>query len=420
MILPFTLTGAVAQPVAQKVIQANGAAAGDGPAAREKAVNRALRAAVEQGVGTFIDSGTMVENFQLIQDRILSEVKGYVSSYDVIKDNQGQGGVYRVTVQATVVLATIESDLRALNLIREMKGNPRVMVIAKEGQDGLESKGGVLRTCVEQAFLKHDFPLVDVDQLKMVRERDAMLNTSDQTAAVALAKRYGAEILVLCEGQTNFGGQSMVYGINVFAVNANVTVRAIKTDTAQVMASEATEATAREDSQMLAGQQALTEAGTEAAKRILKAVSENMRSEAFNTVNIEVVIQHISSSGADKLVAAIKDIHGVAGVYERSYIEGNLILDVKMAGSIFTTFRQDLEELTIMEVKIVRRSQNRIVCTVVEPIDLGLPEPAVAAPAAARPAQPAEGTVPAVSAGTQLGQDSAVAPGQDAQEQMEV
>ena len=46
--------------------------AGDQALARDQAIDDALRNAVEQGLGTFVQSSTLVENYQLVSDNILT------------------------------------------------------------------------------------------------------------------------------------------------------------------------------------------------------------------------------------------------------------------------------------------------------------------------------------------------------------
>ncbi len=364
--LCLVAAGAWAAGVPEKIIEAQGAAAGTDGKAKETATNRALRTAVEQGVGTFVDSNTMVQNYQLLQDRILAEVKGYVKSYEVIADNGGQDGVYRVTVRATVALAVIENDLKALNLVKEMRNNPRLMVIAKETVDGFERDGGVIRSQIEKEFLKRSFQLVDPNQMKMVKERDVALSFENPKEAVALAKRFGAEIMVLAEGKADFGDKAAAYGVPVYTYSADVSARAIKTDTAQVVASESGSATGRDGSKAKAAQTALEDAGKEVSASLLKSVAEGMRSEAFNDTTVEVVVHNISSKGSQTLQKALLDMQGVSNVYERSYIEGNLVLEVKIAGSLFRGFGAALESIKELQVKITRKSQDRIDCDVIE------------------------------------------------------
>ena len=63
------------------------------PETKDEATKRALRIAVEQGVGVLVSSETLVENNQLINDKIYTAVAGYVSTYDVLEDNGGADGL---------------------------------------------------------------------------------------------------------------------------------------------------------------------------------------------------------------------------------------------------------------------------------------------------------------------------------------
>ncbi|MEJ2744553.1 MAG: hypothetical protein P8123_02535, partial [bacterium] len=98
--------GGSALAVPEKVVVATGEAAVRGTGsealllAKDEAINRAQRRAIEQGIGTIVDSETMVENFQLLEDKVLSQVKGYITGFKVIKDNKGEEGVYSVTIEA--------------------------------------------------------------------------------------------------------------------------------------------------------------------------------------------------------------------------------------------------------------------------------------------------------------------------------
>lgn len=103
-------------------------AIGEGPS-KEVALATAMRRAVEQGVGTFIKSDTTVVDSALIDDKILSHSKGYVTSYKIIKEVKNADGV-TITITATVNDRLIKGDIDALTILRKnaVVGNPRIMV----------------------------------------------------------------------------------------------------------------------------------------------------------------------------------------------------------------------------------------------------------------------------------------------------
>jgi hypothetical protein len=173
--------------------------------ARDQALKDALRKAVEQGVGTFINSETRVENFQLLSDRIYSQAQGYVSSYRVVSESR-ESDLYRVVVRAKVKLARIEDDLRAIGILVAEQGRPRVMVVVRK----VTNSGAVtvseetmtpelVETMLTGAFQEKGFPVVDRATIEknLNRERLRKVLEGDTQAAMLLGTATGAEIGVV-------------------------------------------------------------------------------------------------------------------------------------------------------------------------------------------------------------------------------
>lgn len=92
-------------------------ASGYGETVRE-AYKAALRAAVEQVVGTLIDATTLVENDELIENEILTYAPGMVASAKQIGEPKKlEGGIYIAKVLATVKKGQIEQKLRAASTV---------------------------------------------------------------------------------------------------------------------------------------------------------------------------------------------------------------------------------------------------------------------------------------------------------------
>ena len=101
---------------------------GNVPVAKKRAIEEALRQAVEQGLGVFISSESLVKNYQIIEDKIFSNSQGYVKSYDVMSEKQ-LGSRYRVSISALVSLDIIKNDLMAMAILRQQMHNPRLMIV---------------------------------------------------------------------------------------------------------------------------------------------------------------------------------------------------------------------------------------------------------------------------------------------------
>ena len=136
-------------------------ATGEGPS-KEVALATAMRRAVEQGVGTFIKSDTTVIDSALIDDKILSHSKGYVTSYKIIKEEKTADGV-NITISATVDNKLIKGDIDALTILRKnaVVGNPRILVafsnkskdkIFKDKEFTEEIYNGIVESLTDKQF----------------------------------------------------------------------------------------------------------------------------------------------------------------------------------------------------------------------------------------------------------------------------
>lgn len=188
-------------------ILAEGVAAitGDVAMARDQALKDALRKAVEQGVGTFINSETRVENFQLLSDRIYSQAQGYVSSYRLVSESR-EVDLYRVVVRAKVKLERIEDDLRAIGILIAEQGRPRVMVVVRKVANPVAVTVGaetmapeLVETMLTAAFQEKGFPVVDRSTVEknLDRERLRKILEGDTQTAILLGTATGAEIGVV-------------------------------------------------------------------------------------------------------------------------------------------------------------------------------------------------------------------------------
>jgi hypothetical protein len=83
--------------------------------ARDHAIEDALKRAVEQAIGSMVDSRTQVENYQAINHKILSQIKGYIERYHVIGEHQ-DSGLLRVRITADVAMGMLNDDLIAIGI----------------------------------------------------------------------------------------------------------------------------------------------------------------------------------------------------------------------------------------------------------------------------------------------------------------
>src|SRR5207253_2883018 len=140
---------------------------GDKPAAREKAIDDALRQAVKMAVGTQVQSVTEVQEFQTKMDTVLEHSTGYVKRYEILKEGM-DGDVVQVTVRAQVSLAALDKDLEALGLLMARKNFPRTMVLIAEQNIGMAAPA---RPWVRNEVVSADLRVAENVVLDELRQR---------------------------------------------------------------------------------------------------------------------------------------------------------------------------------------------------------------------------------------------------------
>ena len=341
MIVPNTTSTTVSQPSVveettpvltnETEILAEGVAAleyqGGIDIARDHAIDDALRKAVEQGVGAYIDAETRVNNFQLISDEIYSRTKGYVSSYSIIYEEQ-DGDLYRVVIRAVVNTEGIENDLAAVGILLQEQGRPRVMVVVKEFSEmqDLSDEGTMGSIMFETMLLDHfreqGFPVVDAAAVAGILEKDQLkliLEGDDRTAAL-IGLEAGAEIVI---------AGTVLHSVNSLTIAGSprdvyefqVSSRAINTRTGSVLAGSAmTVAVPFSESQ------ARTRAADSTASELTSAILDGWIQSENTTI---IVVTNADFDKVQTLRSELRlKLRGVVDVITREFAGSRATLEV--------------------------------------------------------------------------------------------
>ncbi|MBU1712309.1 MAG: LPP20 family lipoprotein [Proteobacteria bacterium] len=103
--------------------------------ARDKAIDEAKRAALEQAIGSTVESQTTVENFTVIKDQILSRTAGYLKNIKVIEEKKTGMGTYEVLIEADVETSAMIEDLDRFKKVLSWQKNPRISILIDQDTD---------------------------------------------------------------------------------------------------------------------------------------------------------------------------------------------------------------------------------------------------------------------------------------------
>jgi len=387
------LTACCLLPIASSVhaqdtqtVSSDGIAAivdGNTAIARDNAIGDALRKAVEQAVGTMVSAETVVQNFQLLSDKIYSQSQGYIQSYKIQSEGEAEATIYKVTIQAVVSIGGLKNDLTALGLLMQRKGMPRVLFMIAEQNIGQQYYifwwsfwgGGraefkaqqfdmsVSENALTEKFLEKGFNIVDHSvQTKNIKLAPSygVVDLTDN-AARTIGSQLDAEVVIYGKATAKLSGSVMSSGI--LSSQANINAKAVRVDTGGVIASASAAGAAVHSDEITAGSKALEKVSAELADKLVDQIAKKWGQEVSGSTLVQMVISGINNY-ADfvKFKNAVQGkVRGVQAIYQRS-ISGSLAtVDVDIKGDAQSLADGitliDFKEFT---VSVTNVSANRI------------------------------------------------------------
>lgn len=320
--------------------------------ARQKAIEDAKRAAVEQGVGALIDSKTKVVNFQVLQDRIYSRASGYITNYNILSEEKtSDGSMYTVTIRANVQTASIENDLRAIGILMAQVGNPRFMAVyVPETKSSAYRHSRVVRA-TEQAingiFARKGFIVLDrmfVNNVYNEIEQAGRIDV-DMDDLSALALKYRADLLLVYDvhAARKVGGQSKYFG----GIIVEVALRAVAPATADLIAQKSGDLYVR--TIKTAGSYYDNIQAAKAADTVGKAVAEALIGDTLayfersvhTGTRLDLWFRNFSEEEIYTIVDVVEQMSDFKDRYVRNQSPGNFQLDVNYQGKKFD-FQKEL------------------------------------------------------------------------------
>jgi len=349
---------------------------GNKTAARDRAIEDAQRKAVEQAMGTLISSETVTENFQLINDRILSLSSGYVEKYRVSSENVVDNEM-QVEISALVGIGKLKDSVQAIkSLIRRMD-RPKLMVLiaeqsireeVKQGSGKGDSAGhvvlsatslGITENALIEFFRKKGFDFVDRQSLAgQIEVSDPLALVNDKARIKKIANLTDAQIVIF--GQAQARTADKIHGI--YSGQATISLRALKTDTGEIIAATNAHAAVPFVDPSTANTKALAEASKKISFKIMDQILEKWQSESSGLRNISLIIKKVKYSDAKRFRSWLtKHIRGVKEVHQRSVKNQIAQFDIDMKGSA-QDLADELSEKKFQEktIEVLDLSPNKV------------------------------------------------------------
>ncbi len=362
-----TATGTTAQVT---VVGMGSILAGDKAAARDKAIDDAMRKAVEQAIGTTVTSNTLVQNAVLVEDNILSWSSGYVSNYKIIREGAAPAESYEVEMLATVDTGSLRNDAAALADMIEKMGNPRMMLLVDEKNIGVSEKWHYFsvdvtacETAMIDVFRNKGFEVVDPGVAKENAQREQVVAALEGNAqkAAALAKTQDAEWIITGKAVANVASGFNMGGMK--SCQANITARLVRADDAKIIATASEHAAVPHIDEVTGGTQAIEKASRKCADNLMQKVMAEAQKSFYNQATVNLRVEGFQSyNELQDFINKMKYyVRGIKSVNERGVSGAYANLDVKIVGNAGQLARElERKNIEPFTLKVTGSSMNRV------------------------------------------------------------
>jgi hypothetical protein len=331
--------------------------------AREDAIDDAQRNAVEQTLGSMLSSETLVENFILVQDKILTRVQGYVKNYKILSENYANSEC-TIVISAEVEEMALADDVAALARLLPQMNYPSLAISLKEQSLTADSANidvslNAARQTLMQVLQSKGFTLVDLDALEYERQRQMglMAGQGDKMKQAQEAASHQAQLLISGSAIVQDNGAAP-YNARLHAYGATITADIHESVTGRILASANAQATAPQYSFALGSQKALSQAATDLANQLSDKVVQVWLDSCYNEHKVRVVVEDVGFAEVSALLAALKTVSGVSTAQQKSFVRGRAELLVgwkncnimRMAGSVHALV-VGAKQLEVVEVE---------------------------------------------------------------------
>ncbi len=187
------------------------------------------------------------------------------------------------------------------------------------GTHGEQTDVSVVENAFMDKFRENGFAFIDHQIAIKKIEVTGDYRTPDLTEAqaVTLAARAGAEVVIIGKASTRLYGD---IGGGMKSVQADLTARAVRIVTGQVIATATTHAAAVHISGIAAGTAALDKAANQAAEEMIGKILAVYSGEAAGTRSVNIAIAGLNKTQFAKFKdVLLKQVQGIKDLHERSF-----------------------------------------------------------------------------------------------------
>ena len=304
---------------------------------RDAALRDASRMAVEQVVGTFINSQTVMRNFVIELDEVYKKSQGFVKHITVLNEGRLDGATYKVTAKVDVDTNPDAKLMDTLTMIMRLN-DPRIVVVVLERNDeGQVVHNELAESALNSRLLADGFShVLDAAQVADLQNAPLLKNLYEGKRGEMLGEAdHAADFLVIGIYTKDAGKVSIpnykesgMLETSIVNVKANLKIDVVSYNTGKMAGSFVVEGIGLENTVSRAGDKAVTVAAQRAADKLTETLKAH---GAKNEQGIEFIMTADNENVLQQVIQTLRSLGAVNNIYIREQGENKAVLTVDSA-----------------------------------------------------------------------------------------
>ena len=336
---------------------------------KDAAIEQAKRDAVENGLGAYISSETVVTATTL-SDNIYSKAQGFVKKFNIVKEKKDPDGNWEITISAEVtqILDQVMQDEVAMQTLLNSMNRPRIIFLLREENLIDNTPTDFAETKLLSMFYNKGFDVVDrqlVQALKGEPDYEQALG-GNVAAAAKIAAMLGAEVIVIGTAKISSGG--VFYGMT--SGQADLNGKIVRADTGEILAVVPNAHGKKPHiSPSTAGINAVNEAADKLGTDIIRQLIQKWSTQQSNFIKVFIVLKNADFGSYMMFQSFLQaqTVSGIRNAYSKSLNDGVAEYEVEFEGKAMD-LAMGLSQTTPdgLNFKVTGMSGNRITAEIVQ------------------------------------------------------
>ena len=276
---------------------------------KNSAVRDASRRAVEQVVGTFIDSRTLMENLVIQFDEVYKKSQGFVKNIKILSEKQIDSSTYQVQAKIDVDTNPNADLMNNLTMLMQLN-DPRIAVVILENNEGQISHVESAESALNQKLLELGFShVLDAKQVIKLQSPELLQNIFSGEENFSGNVDHAADFLVIgkvSKDARNISipkyGESGMAETSLLNIKTNLKVDVLKYDTGEIVGSFTTSGIGIENNSSRAGDNSVEVAAKKSAEKLAETFKK------FSSKTSQGLTFTISADDENKLEQILNEI----------------------------------------------------------------------------------------------------------------